>query len=173
MGGGESKKFSHMLRGVQKVLAACEWGVKKVWRQKFSIAQPPTKVFMNTPLMKSEHIPANQCIPLQASVHSILYHCITRTKFDQFDWGFQFWICLSVCLSVCQPAWMPACLCVCVCVWFFFSKFFDTDLKIQLLLCFICHWTTVLTIDFHSLWRVKYRSHCSVTSLYWRSLPKV
>ena len=29
MGGG-SKKFSHMLRGVQKVLAACEGGVKKV-----------------------------------------------------------------------------------------------------------------------------------------------
>ena len=30
-----------MLRGVQKVLTACEGGVKKVWRQKFSIAQPP------------------------------------------------------------------------------------------------------------------------------------
>ena len=29
MGGG-SKKFSHMLRGVQKVLAACKGGVKKV-----------------------------------------------------------------------------------------------------------------------------------------------
>ena len=75
-------------------------------------------------------------------------------------------ICLSVCLSVSQPECLPACVCV-------FSKFFDTDLKIQLLLCFICHWTTVLTIDFRSLWRATYRSHCSVTSLYWRSLPKV
>ena len=70
-------------------------------------------------LMKSEHIPANQCIPLQASVHIIVYHCITRTKFDH-DWGFQFWICLSVCLSVCrsvsQPASLPACLPACLCV---------------------------------------------------------
>ena len=40
-GGGGAKKFLHLLRGVQKVLAACEGGVKKVWRQKFSIAQPP------------------------------------------------------------------------------------------------------------------------------------
>ena len=30
MGGGGSKKFSHMLKGVQKVLAACEGGIKKV-----------------------------------------------------------------------------------------------------------------------------------------------
>ena len=125
-------------------------------------------------LMKSEHIiPANQCIPLQASVHIIVYHCITKTKFDQFDWGFQFWICPSVCLSVGLPASQPACLPACVCFYVFFSKFFDTDLKIQPLLCFICHWTTVLTIDFRSLWRAKYRSHCSLTSLYWRSLPKV
>ena len=86
-------------------------------------------------------------------------------------------VCLSVCLSVSQPASQPACLpacvwgvCVCVCV---FPKFFDTDLKIQQLLCFICHWTTVLTIDFRSLSRAKHRSHCSLTSLYWRSLPKV
>ena len=46
---GGVKKFLHLLRGVQKVLAACKGGVQKIWQQKFSIAQPPTKVFMNTP----------------------------------------------------------------------------------------------------------------------------
>ena len=77
-------------------------------------------------LMKSEHIPANQCIPLQASVHIVVYHCITRTIFDQFDWGFQFWICLSVCLSVSQPASQPACLLACLpaCLYMFFFFFF-------------------------------------------------
>ena len=77
---------------------------------------------------------------------------------------------LSVCRSVNQPACRGACVCVCV---LFFSKFFDTDLKIQPYLCCICHWTTVLTIDFRSLSWAKYRSHCSLTSVYWRSLPKV
>ena len=40
-GGGVKKSFHTCWGGVQKVLAASEGGVKKVWRQKFSIAQPP------------------------------------------------------------------------------------------------------------------------------------
>ena len=48
-GGGGSKKFSHMLRGVQKVLAACEGGQKSLTTKIFNCpAPPPTKVFMNT-----------------------------------------------------------------------------------------------------------------------------
>ena len=51
MGGGGSKKFLHLLRGVQKVLAACEGGSKKFDDKNFQLpSPPPTKVFMNTPL---------------------------------------------------------------------------------------------------------------------------
>ena len=39
--------------------------------------------------------------------------------FDQFDWGFHFWIVrLSVCRSVNQPVCLPACLPACVCFFF-------------------------------------------------------
>ena len=37
-----------MLRGIQKILVACGGGVKKVWRQKFSIAQPPPPKYLWT-----------------------------------------------------------------------------------------------------------------------------
>ena len=46
MGGG-SKSFYTCWGGVQKVLVDCEGGVKKVWRQKFSIAQPPPHQSIN------------------------------------------------------------------------------------------------------------------------------
>ena len=56
MGGG-SKKFLHLLKGgFKKFWRLAKGGVKKVWRQKFSIARPPTKVFMNTPLPKQNSI---------------------------------------------------------------------------------------------------------------------
>ena len=103
--------------------------------------------------------------------HIIIYLVLQGQYSINLIGGFHFWICSSVCLSVCPPASLPAC--VCVCVLFFLSKFFDTDLKIQPLLYFIFHWTTVLTIDFCSLSRAKYRSQCSLTSVCWRSLPKV
>ena len=40
---GGSKKFSHMLRGVQKVLVACEGGSKKFDDKNVQIPAPPTK----------------------------------------------------------------------------------------------------------------------------------
>ena len=39
------------MRGHSKSFGSLQRGVKKVWQWKFSIAQPPTKVFMNTPLL--------------------------------------------------------------------------------------------------------------------------
>ena len=41
MGGGGVKKVLHLLRGVQKVLAACEGGSKKFDDKNFSIPSPP------------------------------------------------------------------------------------------------------------------------------------
>ena len=46
---GGSKKFLTLVEGGSKSFGGMGRGVKKVWRQKFSIAQPPSKVFMNTP----------------------------------------------------------------------------------------------------------------------------
>ena len=89
-------------------------------------------------LMKSEHIPANQCIPLQASVHIIVSIPLYYKEKIRSWLGvsvLNLFVCLSVCRSVCQPASQPACLpacrgvcvcgggvwvgvCVCVCVFF-------------------------------------------------------
>ena len=53
---GGQKSFYTCWGGFKKFWRLAKGGVKKVWRQKFSTAQPPppppTKVFMNTPLVQ-------------------------------------------------------------------------------------------------------------------------
>ena len=49
MGGGGQKVFT-LVQGGSKSFGGLERGGQKVWWQKFSIAQSPAKVFMNTPL---------------------------------------------------------------------------------------------------------------------------
>ena len=60
--GGGSKKFLHLLRGVQKVLAACEGGVKKFDNKNFQLPSPPHQSI-------NEHsLRSNQCSQLSLFV---------------------------------------------------------------------------------------------------------
>ena len=46
---GGSKKFLHLLRGVQKVLAACEGGSKKFDDKNFQSAPPHQSIYEHSP----------------------------------------------------------------------------------------------------------------------------
>ena len=73
MGGGGQKKFSHMLRGGSKSFGGLRRGGSKKFDDKnFQLPSPPTKVFMNTPLLElssSEIEKKNQTHVVTHKVH--------------------------------------------------------------------------------------------------------